>query len=357
MIAERIQRFVETGEGNFNSLALAVFAHQHEQVEAVRRLCESRGVTPAAVTSWRRVPAVPVAAFKTLELAAAPAREVFRSSGTGGGPRSVHHHPFPDLYRRVIAASFPRWCLAGLEAAGPEGPPLLALIPDRGQLPDSSLSFMIDHVLGRFGGPGSRWAFGPRRVELPAARSWLGARQRDGRPGLVLATAFALAELVDGLERLGLRFRLPPGSAVFETGGFKGRTREIPRAELLARLAVHLGVAAARVVSEYGMTELTSQCYTQNLVEPEAAAGRVFVPPPWMRVRVLDPETLEEAPAGVEGLLAFFDLANVGSVAHVLTEDLGRAVPGEAPGGFELVGRAAGAELRGCSLVVEEMAD
>lgn len=347
-IIARIGRFVETGEGDFDELALAAFAFQFERIGACRRLAEVRGVMPETVTGWRQVPAVPAAAFKTLELAAAPAREIFRSSGTTGVARSVHHHPFPDLYRRAIDASFPRFCLAGLDR-----PPMLSLIPGREQLPDSSLSFMIDHVLERFAGEGSRQAFGPRRVEVAAARSWLGARQRDGRPGLVLATGFALAQLVEGLERMGLRFRLPPGSALFETGGFKGRTREIERSELLARIEEHLGVPPSRVVGEYGMTELTSQCYTRAVAEPETADPAAFVTPSWVRVRLLDPETLEEAAAGEVGLVAAFDLANVGSAVHLLTEDLGRAAPGGE--GFHLVGRAAGAELRGCSLAVEEM--
>jgi hypothetical protein len=102
------------------------------------------------------------------------------------------------------------------------------------------------------------------------------------------------------------------------------------------------------VVREYGMTELTSQCYTQTLLggDPD-----VFVAPHWMRVRLLDPETLEEARAGDPGLICVFDLANLGSAVHLLTEDLGVAEEE----GFRLLGRAAGAELRGCSLTVEEL--
>jgi hypothetical protein len=166
---------------------------------------------------------------------------------------------------------------------------------------------------------------------------------------LILATAFALVQWLDALERLGLKFRLPAGTAVFETGGFKGRTAEVSRDDLLARLQTWTGVPPSSVVREYGMTELTSQCYTGALLgeDPE-----IFRAPHWMRVRILDPETLSEAPPGTPGLIAIFDLANLGSAVHLLTEDLGVA-EGE---GFRLLGRAAGAELRGCSLVVEELA-
>jgi hypothetical protein len=355
VIVDRISRFVQDPQnaaqtGAFGELALAAFAFQYERIEPYRRLCDRRGITPATVADWRDVPPVPAAAFKTLRLSVAPpgeeTPEVFRSSGTStaGEARSVHYCAYPDLYRQVIDASFPRFCL-------PLGAPvpMLALVPPREQLPDSSLSFMVDHLLARFGTPEkSANAFGTRGVEVPKARSWTGARQREGRPVLVLATAFALAQWLDGLDRIDLRFRLPAGSAVFETGGFKGRTAELSREELARRLGERLGIPPQAIVREYGMTELTSQCYTGALLgeDPER-----FLTPPWVRVRILDPETLREAPAGTPGLIAVFDLANLDAAVHLLTEDMGVA-DGE---GFRLLGRAAGAELRGCSLVVEEL--
>lgn len=355
-LVRRIEQLVRDGEGDFDGLALEAFAFQYERIPAYRRLCQGRGLARGAVGSWREIPTVPASAYKTLALHTAPPRITFRSSGTtqGEARRSVHHHPFPDLYRTVIDASFPRFCPLATAR-----PPMLSLVPTPEQLPDSSLSFMVGHVLERFGGEGSVTVFGERRIELSKVRTWLGARQRDRRPGLVLATGLALAQLLDGLERMSLRFRLPSGSALFETGGLKGRTREISREDLLSRLEQHLGLPPARALGEYGMTELTSQCYTRTLLEPapeplpEGADPTAFVAPPWVRVRILDAETLEEAPPGEPGLIAVFDLANVGSAVHLLTEDLGRTAPG---GGFHLAGRAAGAELRGCSLTVEEMA-
>jgi Acyl-protein synthetase, LuxE len=346
MIVERVARFVgDPRADSFDELALAAFAWQHERIEPYRRLCAARGATPATVADWRQVPPVPAAAFKTLELAAAPAVEVFRSSGTTAGEeaRSVHRHPFPDLYRQTIDAAFPGFCLP---AAAPL--PMLSLIPPRAQAPDSSLAFMIDHVLTRWGAPESAVAVGPRGVEAARARSWAGARQREGRPVLVLGTSLAHLQWLEALERQDLRFRLPAGSAVFDTGGFKGRGREAAPGELRARLADRLAVPPDRVVREYGMTELTSQFYTRALAggDPD-----LFVAPHWVRARVLDPETLEEAPAGRPGLVAVFDLANLGSAVHLLTEDLGAMEEG----GLRLLGRAAGAGLRGCSLAAEEL--
>jgi Acyl-protein synthetase, LuxE len=354
MLVERIDRFLSSSPSSrpagetFEDLALAAFAFQFERIAPYRRLCETRGATPGTVADWRQVPPVPTAAFRALVLAAAPAVEVFRSSGTTGGQeeRSVHHQPFPDLYRRAIDASFPDFCLPA--AAGVGGPlPILSLVPTREQVPDSSLSFMAEHVLARWGGPESTTAFA-RGVEVAKARSWAAGRQRERRPALVFTTALALAQWLDFLDRQDLRFRLPAGTVVFETGGFKGREGEVTRQALLDRLAARLGVPAQALVREYGMTELSSQCYTRVLAggDPD-----LFVAPAWVRVRVLDPVTLAEAPAGAPGLLAIFDLANLGSAVHLLTEDLGVA---EGPG-FRLLGRAPGAALRGCSLTVEEL--
>ena len=344
MLVERVTRYVrDAAADSFEELALAVFAWQFERIAPYRALCERRGATPATVTDWRQAPAVPTAAFKTLALHSDPPRETFRSSGTSAAARSVHHHPYPELYRETIERAFPASCLP---AAAPL--PMLSLIPGRALLPDSSLSFMIEHALARWGSAESLTAVAPRGVEVAKARSWLGAQQRAHRPVLVLTTALALVELLETLERQGLRFRLPAGSAIFETGGFKGRRREIERTELLARAAAGLGVPPQSVVREYGMTELTSQFYTGALAGEDPDR---FVPPHWTRVRILDPQTLAEAPAGSPGLLSIFDLANLGSAAHLLTEDLGVARGGD----FSLLGRAPGAELRGCSLTAEEM--
>lgn len=345
-LREHIARFLaDPAADDFERLALAAFALQLEHVAPYRAWCRRRGVTAESVESWRQIPWVPTAAFRSLELAVEPAVEVFRSSGTTAGneARSVQHQPYPNLYRAAIDASFPRFCLP---FAG--SPPILSLIPSRETLPDSSLSFMAAHVVDRFGAPGSVTAFGARGVDFMALRSWCSARQRDRRPALVLATALALAQALERLARLELRFRLPAGTVVFETGGFKGRASEVTREGLLAGLGERLGVPGEQVVREYGMTELTSQCYTRVL---SGGDPDLFVAPHWVRVRVLDPVTLAEARRGEAGLLAVLDLANLGSAVHVLTEDLGVA-EGE---GFRLVGRAEGAQLRGCSLAAEEL--
>jgi hypothetical protein len=357
-LLQRIERYLrDPASGRFDELARDAFAFQVEHIPAVAALAAARGTDPAAVASWREVPAVPALGFKSVDLSPRGlgdededehgGLEVFRSSGTTGRARSVHRHPFPGLYRAVIDASFPRSCWG--DPLPRAGAPMLSLIPPRADLPDSSLSFMVDHAMRRWGAEdASGYAFGAGGLDGEAAQRWLAERARDGRPGLVLATAFALAAWLDALAATGARHRLPAGTVLFETGGFKGRTRELGRGELLERVEDRLGIPRERVVREYGMTELTSQLYTDVLAggDPD-----LFVAPHWVRVRVLDPETLAEARPGAAGLVAVFDLANLSSTVHLLTEDLGALEPG----GLRLLGRAAGAELRGCSLAAEEL--
>lgn len=328
---------------HFDELALAAYAFQVRHGAAQARLAARRGIDPARLDDWRRIPPTPAAAYKSADLALAgfPPGAVFRSSGTTVGERSVHAHPFLDLYRRTVDLAFPAACLPD---GGADRTPILALVPRRAELPDSSLSFMADHVVARWGAPDSTWALGAGGVDFDLVRRFVAGA---GRPVHVFATAFALAELLDvlGPERL----KLPAGSTILETGGFKGRRKEIARADLLAAVESRLGVPATRVVREYGMSELTSQLYTRVLAggDPD-----VFFPPPWMRVHTLDPATLEDTTPGTPGLVAILDLANLSSAIHLVTEDWGTTTP---DGGLVLHGRAPGAELRGCSLTVEEL--
>lgn len=349
LLIERLSAFVrDPTSADFATLAREAFTFQFHALEPYRRLCLARGAHPESLGSWREIPPIPVAAFKTLRLCTAEPVEIFRSSGTTSRARSVHYHPFPELYRQTLDIELPRFCLPWRRDGEPISAPMLSLVPTRQQIADSSLGFMVEHVMRRFGGADCRTAFSASGVDSDLAASWCRARSADSRPGLILATAFALVQWLEHLEEHAVRFQLPTGSVVFETGGFKGRVREIERPELLARLATRLGIPAKQVVREYGMSELTGQFYTRAL---DGGDVDLFVVPHFMRVRLLDPLTLEEAPTGQPGLIAILDLTNVGSALHLLTEDLGIAEKG----GFRLLGRAKNAELRGCSLTVEEL--
>jgi hypothetical protein len=140
-----------------------------------------------------------------------------------------------------------------------------------------------------------------------------------------------------------LRLKLPANSLVLETGGYKGRSRSMPKAELHALITERLGVPSSHILCEYGMSELSSQAYDLG---PRQTALRAFHLPPWARARVISPETGREVSEGETGLLCVFDLANVFSVMAIQTEDLAL----RRGKGFNVLGRAVLAEPRGCSL-------
>lgn len=214
---------------------------------------------------------------------------------------------------------------------------MLAQPPE--QNPHSSFSWYLSQQAEAFGVPGATgWfvdASGLRVLELERA-----LRAADG-PVALLGTAFAFVHLVDS----GLSVRLAPGSRIMETGGFKGKSREVERAELYTLVRERLGADIA-CINQYGMTEMSSNCYDQTLVtgSPRKAG------PDWVAVRMLDPETLMEVPMGTPGVVAVTDLANLYSCAFLLTQDIGI----QYEDGFEILGRAPGAEARGCSIAMDQ---
>jgi hypothetical protein len=214
---------------------------------------------------------------------------------------------------------------------------------------------MIERLTRESGAAGSRFL---GRVDESGAWTLDGAEvlkamrecERSGQPLLLLGTAFSFVQLFDWLESRGERVSLPEGSRVMETGGYKGRSRELPKTDLHRLISGLLGVPPSRIVSEYGMSELSSQAYDLEMRRAEGGGRKVtrnFRFPPWARVQVVSPETGREVGEGESGLIRVFDLANTRSVLAIQTEDLGV----RRRDGFELIGRAALAEPRGCSLM------
>jgi hypothetical protein len=167
-------------------------------------------------------------------------------------------------------------------------------------------------------------------------------------PQLLLGTAFSFVHLLDHLAELDLRLKLPAGSRVMETGGYKNRSRMMPKEKLHALITERLGIVRENIICEYGMSELSSQAY--NGVRITECGMRNFHFPPWTRVQIVSTETGREVAEGESGLIRVFDLANIFSVAAIQTEDVG-VRRGD---GFELVGRAQLSEPRGCSLMSVE---
>jgi hypothetical protein len=345
-ILDFIARGVErrSTDAEFDSLALAIFRHQFALNRPYRRYCESLGQNPRNVRHRKQIPAVPTTAFKDADLTTIPPRQrtaVFHSSGTTEHRPSRHFHSATtlSLYKAAL------WPVFASRVAG-EGQ-LVILAPTPAEAPRSSLVHMMETVRRQLGESRSAFVGGAAledgRALAKAVQSRIQSRVRETCEAnlkskiLILGTAFAFVRLIDAIRSLPL----PPGSRVMETGGYKGRSREVPREELHALLSSELHVPRSHIVSEYGMCELSSQFYA-------VSNSVVFSGPPWTRAQIINPETGREARDGERGLIRVFDLANRASVIAIQTEDVG-VRRGD---GFELIGRAPQAEARGCSLMV-----
>jgi hypothetical protein len=272
---------------------------------------------------------------------------VFRTSGTSLGPGARGEHPLRTTATYELAAL--AW---GARMLWPDRERLRALVlaPPLEDAPDSSLGFMLDRFAAHLGGPAS-WHVRARaaqaELDAPGFERACAEARAAGEPAIVLGAAFAFVHLLEA--RPAANRRLPEGSRAMQTGGFKGRSREVPAEALRQEIAAMLGIPAAHVVGEYGMTELSSQLYEGTLAA--AGAPGLYLPPPWVRVTAVDPATLAPLPEGAVGIARIVDLANVDSAVAVQTSDRVRVTAR----GVELLGRAPGAPPRGCSLALDEM--
>jgi len=342
-------------DAEFNGLALVLFALQFSRNAPYQTICQARGVTPDSLTHWSQIPAVPTAAFKELELTCLPPEaltHVFHSSGTTEQRPSWHFHNAESL--AVYEASLWPWFWHNLQFTSPDLR-LVVLTPPPAQVPHSSLVHMFDTIRRRASADASAFVGrlsqdGSWVLDFESTARLMESSGCESKPILLLGTAFSFVHLLDELESKKLSFQLPPSSRVMETGGYKGRSRSLPKAQLHELITERLGVPASDIICEYGMSELCSQAYDQVSGEPSRIthhASRIFHFPPWARAQIVSPETGREVADGETGLIRVFDLANVFSVLAVQTEDL--AI--RRGDGFELLGRAQMAEPRGCSLM------
>ncbi len=314
-LAKRIGKFVAGGPDDFEALALTIHNYQ------VQRCKVRRGLTDIEPVKWTDIPAIPVSLFRDLEVGTVAGPIAFRTSGTSTGRRGVHRlrsTRLADLGARAWAKS----CLSTWPPTG------VALLPSPTAAPDSSLSHLVSILL-----PNVTWHLVDGRVDVDAIEHRLSVAHG---PVFVATTAFALADWLDADPP-----RLPAGSLLMVTGGFKGRRRDLDQAQLLREAQGVLG--PQRIVREYGMTELSSEAWAD-----ETGPYRL---PPWLRVQARDPWTGEPSLPGEPGQLGFTDLCNLDGSVAIETMDVG-TVPD--PHTVVLHGRLTGAEPRGCSLRVEE---
>jgi hypothetical protein len=323
---QRVRAFARNeGVDSFEQLSLEIAHFQARWSPGYARLVAEHGIAS--------LPAVPTDAFRFARVAVHPPElDVVRflTSGTTGSARGLHAMRTTATYRE-LSVRF------GKQRLMPSGSAVVvALAPPPTSCPESSLGFMMQAFSEELDAdsPQGHWLLGDVAGLCNAASI---AHERK-QPLLVLATSFALVHLLDSLGDAVIS--APERSVVMQTGGFKGKSREIDPAELRVRVARAFGIAADQVIGEYGMTELSSQLY-------ESAPG-IYVAPHWLRVTPVDPVSLQPVP---EGVARFVDLGNVDSAVAIVTQDLIRRVDG----GIELIGRRRGAPLRGCSLATEAL--
>jgi hypothetical protein len=359
---ERVRAFARGATNDtFEVLACELARFQARFSPGYARLVDSRGSSLASVDD---IPPVPSDVFRLTRVATHPATEdsaCFITSGTTASPGS---HPMRTLETYETVSLL--WGRAALRPRGEARAIVVALAPKPVSPPRSSLGHMMRSFMSAFdatpliGHPEAlnfdpdapqRWLLNPGGVALEELLRAARIANERQVPLLVLATSFALVYLLDALH--GDTILCPRKTVVMQTGGFKGRSREVPAAELREAVARAFRITPGQVISEYGMTELSSQLYEGTLPQGELEGPPdVLLPPPWLRVAAVDPVSLTAVPEGRPGLARFIDLANVDSAVSIVTQDL----IVRAGAGVRLQGRSPGAIARGCSLTIEELA-
>ena len=303
-----------------------MFRFQYEHNEVYLRFCSLLGRTPANVVSLTDIPFLPIEFFKTEKIYCAdtPPEITFTSSGTTGSQTSRHFVKELSIYTESYRKGFE------LFYGDIEKYVVLALLPSYLERTGSSLITMVDDLIKRSKNPFS--GFYLNEYDLLAER--LTSLDRSGQQVLLIGVSFALLDLVEK-HSFSLKNTL-----VMETGGMKGRRKELVREELHATLCKGFGVEA--IHSEYGMTELLSQAYS--------AGKGIYRCVPWMKVLVRDTnDALSYLPIGKTGGLNIIDLANKYSCSFIATQDLGKL---HNDGSFEVLGRFDNSDIRGCNLMV-----
>ena len=335
----------ETDDVEFNRIALQQFEYQFAYNKPYAKFARARGKTPSSVTSWEDIPAVPINAFKVLDLTCCPpehAEALFLTSGTTSHhQRGKIYHQSLCVYDASMRYNFSKRFMSDVERIS-----MGILFPTPEKLPNSSLAYYLNLAKRDFGLPDSNHLIGSDGIDIDALMADLSRSETSGEPYALLGASFSLVHALDNLEERGFSVKLPAGSRILDTGGFKGKSRELAPDVFYESLSNIFNVPRSHCINMYGMTELSSQFYDNgNANSPSVKSG-----PSWVKTRVVNPLTGVEMPKGSVGVLAHTDLAHVNVVSTILTEDAGI----ETDDGFFLLGRAEGTESKGCSMAVDE---
>lgn len=311
---------------DFEEVALDIFKFQYENNEVYRDFCIHLRKSPKNVSSSLEIPFLPISFFKTHKVTSTQKEPetIFTSSGTTQSTTSKHFVPDIELYEKSFLKAFE------LFYGMPKDFCILALLPSYLEREGSSLIYMVNSLIEKSGHPHSGFYL----HNLEELHQKLKILESKGTKTLLIGVSFALLDLVEQYPST------LTNTIVMETGGMKGRRKELIREELHQILKKGLGVE--HIHSEYGMTELLSQGYSKG--------NGIFETPPWMKIVTRDTEDpLSIQPNGKTGGVNVIDLANLYSCSFIATQDLGKTHPN---GTFEVLGRFDDSDIRGCNLMV-----
>ncbi|NQW35990.1 MAG: acyl transferase [Flavobacteriales bacterium] len=323
---DNIALFNSHTASEFNKIALSVFRFQAERNAVYKTFLKYLGCNPNEITKIEDIPFLPIQFFKTHAVLSVdkPIQETFLSSGTTGTEQSKHLVTDVSLYETSYLKGFSHFYGDMKEYT------ILALLPSYLERNGSSLIYMAADLIKKSGKPKSGFYLD----NLEGLSKTLLELDKNGEKVLLIGVSFALLDLLETYS-----FNLK-NTIVMETGGMKGRRKELVRSALHEQLCKGFGVKM--IHSEYGMTELLSQAYSKG--------NGVFNAPPWMKILIRDTEdALRLLPHGETGGVNVIDLANINSCAFIATQDLGKI---HTDNSFEILGRFDSSDIRGCNLMV-----
>ena len=310
----------------FTEVALIVFKHQFKNNKVYRSFCDLLYIHPSNITTIEEIPFLPIQFFKSRKVISSldEVQEIFTSSGTTGSVTSKHLVTDINFYKESYLKGFAHFY------GNIEEYTVLALLPNYLEREGSSLVFMVDDLIRK----SKNLESGFYLDNIQELAKKLTELDKNGQKILLIGVSFALLDLIE-MQQFNLK-----NTIIMETGGMKGRRKELVREELHSILKNGFGVS--KIHSEYGMTELLSQGYSKG--------NGVFVSPPWMKILTRDTEdALTINALGKNGGINVIDLANYNSCSFIATQDLGKVHENET---FEIIGRFDNSDIRGCNLLV-----
>ena len=311
----------------FEALSLEIFNYQVRHNEVYGRFVANLGIDIQSIKELKNIPYLPIEFFKSQKIICgnSPAEAIFSSSGTSGMVRSQHLVKDLSIYRESYRKAFQ------LFYGDIKDYVILALLPSYQEREGSSLIYMVDDLIGLSNQEKSGYFL----YDHQSLKKTLEDLKKSKTPTILIGVSYALLDFVESHR---IEF---PELIVMETGGMKGKRKELLRAELHDILCVGFGVPS--IHSEYGMTELLSQAYSKG--------NGIFYCPPWMKVTVRDTnDPLSLLGHNQTGGINITDFANIYSCSFLASQDLGKTYQ---DGSFEILGRFDNSDIRGCNLLVQ----